>query len=63
MKKKLLLEIKNMETGYGDTKIIHDVSLSIDEGEIVALMGPNGSHIPETSYTTEKKYTQPLPIL
>ena len=38
-----LLELKNVSAGYNDTKIIHDVSLFINEGEIVALMGPNGA--------------------
>jgi len=39
----MLLELKNIGAGYADNKIIHDVSLSIDRGEIVALMGPNGA--------------------
>lgn len=43
MKKELLLELKNVGAGYGEQKIIHDISISIDEGEIVALMGPNGA--------------------
>ena len=43
MKNNLLIELKNVSAGYGEQKIIHDVSLFIDEGEIVALMGPNGA--------------------
>lgn len=43
MEKEKLLELKNVSAGYNDTKIIHDVSLFINEGEIVALMGPNGA--------------------
>lgn len=43
MQKEKLLELKNVSAGYNDTKIIHDISLMIDEGEIVALMGPNGA--------------------
>ena len=47
MEKELLLELKNIEAGYGEgedyKRIIHNVSLHIDEGEIVALMGPNGA--------------------
>ena len=39
----MLLELKNIGAGYGEQKIIHDVSLFIDAGEIVALMGPNGA--------------------
>ena len=38
-----LLELKNVGAGYNETKIIHDISLYINEGEIVALMGPNGA--------------------
>jgi zinc transport system ATP-binding protein len=29
--------------GYGDTRVVHDVDLRIDEGESVALLGANGS--------------------
>jgi branched-chain amino acid transport system ATP-binding protein len=43
MKKELLLEIKNMSASYGEIPVIHDIDISIDEGEIVALMGPNGA--------------------
>ncbi len=41
--KEKLLELKNLSAGYNETKIIHDISLFINEGEIVALMGPNGA--------------------
>ena len=41
--KNLLIETKDLAAGYGDNKILHDVSLKVDEGEIVALMGPNGA--------------------
>ena len=43
MEKEKLLELKNVSAGYGENKIIHDISISINEGEIVALMGPNGA--------------------
>ena len=43
MQKNLLLELKNVSAGYGDAPIIHDISLVIDEGEIIAFMGPNGA--------------------
>ncbi|HEV7423968.1 MAG TPA: ABC transporter ATP-binding protein [Candidatus Paceibacterota bacterium] len=43
MKKEILLDLENISSGYGEQKIIHDVSLCINEGEIVALMGPNGA--------------------
>jgi branched-chain amino acid transport system ATP-binding protein len=43
IKEELLLELKNVSAGYGEVKVVQDVSLYIDEGEIVALMGPNGA--------------------
>lgn len=36
------LEVKNLTTGYGDTKIIENLNLSIPEGKITALIGANG---------------------
>lgn len=37
------LEIKNLNAAYGDIQALWDVSLNINEGEIVALIGPNGA--------------------
>jgi branched-chain amino acid transport system ATP-binding protein len=38
-----VLTIKNVTGGYGDTQILHDVSLHVDEGEVVVIIGPNGA--------------------
>jgi branched-chain amino acid transport system ATP-binding protein len=38
-----LLQTKNLSVHYGGVKAVNNVSVSIDEGEIVALMGPNGA--------------------
>jgi ABC-type branched-chain amino acid transport systems, ATPase component len=38
-----LLELINVEAGYGVFRVLHDVSLRVDKGEIVALVGPNGA--------------------
>lgn len=38
-----LLEVKNLNTGYGDLQILRDVNLTVDKGEIVALLGSNGA--------------------
>src|ERR1700722_19547956 len=38
-----LLEIDGLNAGYGASHVLHDVSLRIGEGEIVALAGRNGS--------------------
>ncbi|HEX3078546.1 MAG TPA: ABC transporter ATP-binding protein [Lachnospiraceae bacterium] len=37
------LEVKNITKSFGKTKIIKDVSFHVDEGEIVAFVGPNGT--------------------
>lgn len=38
-----LLKVENAEVHYGGVKALQGVSVSLDEGEIVALMGPNGA--------------------
>ncbi|MGB5334586.1 MAG: Fe-S cluster assembly ATPase SufC [Woeseiaceae bacterium] len=38
-----MLEIKNLESRIGDAEILHGLSLSVNEGEVHAIMGPNGS--------------------
>jgi branched-chain amino acid transport system ATP-binding protein len=38
-----LLEIKKLNCFYGDVQIIYDVSLHINEGEVISLIGGNGA--------------------
>ncbi len=38
-----MLEIKNIQSGYGPVKVLFDVSLSVNAGEILCLMGRNGA--------------------
>ncbi|MDR2320440.1 MAG: ABC transporter ATP-binding protein [Microbacterium sp.] len=38
-----LLELKDVAVHYGRIKAIHDISFSVDEGEIVTLIGANGA--------------------
>ena len=38
-----MLRLDAVTAGYTDENIIHDISLHIDEGEIVTIIGPNGS--------------------
>jgi len=41
--KEWLLELNKVSASYGETLVLHEVSIKIDEGEVVALMGPNGA--------------------
>jgi len=38
-----LLELRDVQAGYGSIQILHAVSLHVNEGEIVAVIGPNGA--------------------
>jgi branched-chain amino acid transport system ATP-binding protein len=38
-----MLELSELETGYGKKQVVFGLSLAIHESEIVALIGPNGS--------------------
>lgn len=38
-----LLELNNINTKYGESHVLHDVSLSVDDDEVVAILGRNGA--------------------
>jgi branched-chain amino acid transport system ATP-binding protein len=38
-----LLQVEQLRSGYGPIDALHDVSLSVDEGEIVTIIGANGA--------------------
>jgi branched-chain amino acid transport system ATP-binding protein len=38
-----LLELRNVEARYGPVKVLHGVTLKVDEGELVAVLGANGA--------------------
>ena len=37
------LEIENLQAWYGESHILHGVSLSVQPGEVVTLLGRNGA--------------------
>jgi branched-chain amino acid transport system ATP-binding protein len=39
----MLLEVKDLNAGYGFLQILRNVTLMVDEGEYVCLVGPNGA--------------------
>ena len=38
-----LLKVDGITAGYGEMDILHEVSIHLEEGEIVSLIGPNGA--------------------
>ena len=38
-----VLDMKNISKRFGELKVIKDISLSVEEGEVVTIIGPSGS--------------------
>jgi len=49
-----LLEIEGLSSGYGEVQILRDVSLTVREREIVALIGANGAGKTTLLYTISR---------
>ncbi len=45
-----MLEIKNLHVSVGDRKILDGLSLTVKDGEVAAIMGPNGTGKSTLSY-------------
>lgn len=39
----MILDVQKINTYYGESQVLFDVSLNVDEGEVVSLLGPNGA--------------------
>jgi branched-chain amino acid transport system ATP-binding protein len=39
----LLLEVRNLKVCYATAMLLNEVSLAVDQGELVSLVGPNGA--------------------
>lgn len=37
------LEVRGLRKNYGARRVVHDVSLTVNNGEVVGLLGPNGA--------------------
>jgi branched-chain amino acid transport system ATP-binding protein len=55
-----MLHLDNINAYYGDSHILHGVSLSVDQGEIVCLLGRNGAG-KTTTILTVMGYLRPRP--
>jgi ABC-type branched-subunit amino acid transport system ATPase component len=38
-----LLDVRHVNSGYGEMTILRDISIRVDAGEVVTLIGPNGA--------------------
>ena len=38
-----ILEIRDLHAGYGDISVIHNISIQVNEGELVSIVGSNGA--------------------
>jgi ABC-type branched-subunit amino acid transport system ATPase component len=38
-----LLDVRHINSGYGEMTILRDISMRVDPGEVVTLIGPNGA--------------------
>ena len=38
-----LLELRDVTARYGPVQALHGITLTVDEGEVVALLGANGA--------------------
>ncbi len=39
----MILEMKNIQKSFGSQQVLRDISLSVDSGEVVSIIGPSGS--------------------
>jgi branched-chain amino acid transport system ATP-binding protein len=46
-----LIELRDLTAGHGGVPAVRNLSLTVDEGEIVALLGPNGAGKTTTLFT------------
>ncbi len=38
-----ILELNNIKKSFGELEVLKDISVSVEEGEVVAIIGPSGS--------------------
>ena len=39
----MILEMKNIQKAFGELRVLRDISVSVDAGEVVSIIGPSGS--------------------
>ena len=43
MAEERILEIRNIQKSFGTNQVLKDISLSVDRGEVISIIGPSGS--------------------
>ena len=38
-----LLEVEDLEAGYGPVTVVRDLAFTVDEGQVVTILGANGA--------------------
>ena len=38
-----VLKMTNVKKSFGDLEVLKDISVSVDKGEVVSIIGPSGS--------------------
>jgi branched-chain amino acid transport system ATP-binding protein len=49
-----MLQTRGLSSGYNDVPVAHDVSLTVEAGEVVVLLGPNGAGKTSTLLTISR---------
>lgn len=44
--KKIKVHVQNLKKSFGKLEVLKDISMDIEEGEVVVLLGPSGSGNP-----------------
>ncbi|WP_339268709.1 hypothetical protein NYE54_32280 [Paenibacillus sp. FSL K6-1330] len=58
-----LIQAKGLRKTYGQRTVVHDVALDIREGEVLAIIGPNGMSIAVSPQADISGIWMPLMIL
>lgn len=38
-----VIEVKNLKKSFGDLEVLKDISLNVEKGDVIAILGPSGS--------------------